>query len=101
MSKEYFRTLMHSLYRNNQLFLPKGQTIEEWIEDVSPKEMMGDNKTEYSKQDELMLIDWLGNRKIEDLDKPDIIEFAKLYTDVKITDFVMNYFKNRSNGEKK
>lgn len=31
MKKEQFEILMYALYGNNQLFIPKGQTIQEWI----------------------------------------------------------------------
>ena len=31
MKKEQFEILMYALYRNNQLFILQGQTIQEWI----------------------------------------------------------------------
>lgn len=31
MNKEQFEILMYELYRNNQLFIPQEQTIQEWI----------------------------------------------------------------------
>ena len=34
MSEEKFRILMNSLYSNDQLFIPQGQTIEEWIDNA-------------------------------------------------------------------
>lgn len=32
MNEEQFKELMIELYSNNQLFIPKGFTIEEWCE---------------------------------------------------------------------
>ena len=32
MEKEQFEILMYALYGNNQLFIPQGQTISEWID---------------------------------------------------------------------
>lgn len=37
MSEERFRILMNSLYSNNQLFIPQGQTIDEWIDNALKK----------------------------------------------------------------
>lgn len=34
MDKKDFEILMNSLYNNNQLFIPQGQTINEWIDNV-------------------------------------------------------------------
>jgi hypothetical protein len=34
MEKEKFKILMLALYQNSQLFIPKGQTIEDWIDGV-------------------------------------------------------------------
>ena len=34
MSKKAFRILMMALYKNNQLFIPQGQTIDEWIDNA-------------------------------------------------------------------
>ncbi len=34
MSEEKFRVLMNSLYSNNQLFIPQGQNIDEWIDNT-------------------------------------------------------------------
>ena len=34
MSEEKFRILMNALYSNNQLFIPQGQTIKEWIDNT-------------------------------------------------------------------
>ena len=34
MSKENFEILMYALYGNNQLFIPQGQTIQEWIDNA-------------------------------------------------------------------
>ena len=34
MSEEKFRILMNSLYGNNQLFIPQGQLIDEWIDNA-------------------------------------------------------------------
>jgi hypothetical protein len=34
MNKKDFEILMNSLYSNNQLFIPKGQTIKEWIDNA-------------------------------------------------------------------
>lgn len=34
MEKERFKILMRALYSNSQLFIPQGQDIEEWIENV-------------------------------------------------------------------
>ena len=34
MTKERFKILMLELYRNNQLFIYQGQTIDEWIDDA-------------------------------------------------------------------
>ena len=31
MSEERFIILMNALYSNNQLFIPQGQNIDEWI----------------------------------------------------------------------
>lgn len=34
MKKEQFEILMYALYENNQLFIPQGQTIQEWIDNA-------------------------------------------------------------------
>jgi len=34
MKKEQFEILMYALYGNNQLFIPQGQTIQEWIDNA-------------------------------------------------------------------
>ena len=34
MKKEQFETLMYALYGNNQLFIPQGQTTQEWIDNA-------------------------------------------------------------------
>lgn len=34
MDKKDFEILMNSLYSNNQLFIPQGQTIKEWIDNA-------------------------------------------------------------------
>ena len=34
MSEERFRILMNALYSNNQLFIPQGQNIDEWIDNA-------------------------------------------------------------------
>jgi hypothetical protein len=34
MKKEQFEILMYALYGNNQLFIPQGQTLREWIDIV-------------------------------------------------------------------
>ena len=34
MEKEQFEILMYALYGNNQLFIPQGQTIQEWIDNA-------------------------------------------------------------------
>ena len=34
MDKKDFEILMNSLYGNNQLFIPQGQTIKEWIDNA-------------------------------------------------------------------
>ena len=34
MKKEQFEILMYALYGNNQLFIPQGKTIQEWIDNA-------------------------------------------------------------------
>tara|TARA_B110000977_G_scaffold198189_1_gene282482 strand:- start:1111 stop:1410 length:300 start_codon:yes stop_codon:yes gene_type:complete len=34
MNRKDFEILMNSLFSNNQLFIPQGQTIEEWIDNA-------------------------------------------------------------------
>ena len=34
MKKEQFERLMYVLYRNNQLFIPQGQILQEWIDNA-------------------------------------------------------------------
>mgnify|MGYP006062002749 CR=1 FL=1 len=34
MKKEQFEILMYALYGNNQLFIPQGQAIQEWIDNA-------------------------------------------------------------------
>jgi len=34
MTKQDFEILMNSLYSNNQLFIPQGQNIKEWIDNA-------------------------------------------------------------------
>ena len=34
MKKEQFEILMYALYGNNQLFISRGQTIQEWIDNA-------------------------------------------------------------------
>ena len=34
MNRKDFEVLMNSLFSNNQLFIPQGQTIEEWIDNA-------------------------------------------------------------------
>jgi len=34
MKKEKFEILMYALYGNNQLFIPQGQDIQEWIDNA-------------------------------------------------------------------
>ena len=34
MDKKDFEILMNSLYSNNQLFIPQGQNIKEWIDNA-------------------------------------------------------------------
>ncbi len=34
MKQEQFEILMYALYENNQLFIPQGQTIQEWIDNT-------------------------------------------------------------------
>ena len=34
MRKKQFETLMYELFGNSQLFIPQGQTIQEWIDDT-------------------------------------------------------------------
>ena len=34
MKKDQFEILMYALYGNNQLFIPQGQTIQEWIDNA-------------------------------------------------------------------
>ena len=45
IKKEQFEILMYALYKNNQLFIPQGQTISEWI-DNSFNSMVKQNKDE-------------------------------------------------------
>jgi len=34
MTKQDFEILMNSLYSNNQLFIPQGQNIKEWVDNA-------------------------------------------------------------------
>ena len=34
MKKKQFEILMYALYGNNQLFISRGQTIQEWIDNA-------------------------------------------------------------------
>ena len=34
MKKEQFKILMYALYGNKQLFIPQGQTLQEWIDNA-------------------------------------------------------------------
>lgn len=44
MTKEQFELLMYALYGNNQLFIPKGQTIQEWIDKAIGNEQKQEQK---------------------------------------------------------
>tara|TARA_R100001198_G_C5203903_1_gene191894 strand:- start:492 stop:629 length:138 start_codon:yes stop_codon:yes gene_type:complete len=45
MNKEKFEILMYALYRNGQLFIPRGQTIQEWIDSAF------ESNKEFKKED--------------------------------------------------
>lgn len=42
MTKEQFKRLMIELYNNNQLFIPKGENIEDWINESFDYEIKAD-----------------------------------------------------------
>tara|TARA_R110001592_G_scaffold245922_1_gene507532 strand:- start:292 stop:558 length:267 start_codon:yes stop_codon:yes gene_type:complete len=87
MRKEQFQILMYALYRNKQLFIPQGQTIQEWIDNAfdNTEDELHENCRIFMEQ-EMNITDMsLDEIPLEKFNTPRLIEQREFY---------MNTFSN-------